>query len=375
MNLNMKVHPAIAILVVALGIAATGVKIWADGEAKELGGPAQLLRDPSGQVYLQIQNQLLQHDADGNFVQRHDLSVLGVDIVIGAIGFFPNGDILLRRGEDQRSFADNISAYQRKENTHSIITDAPSIGLARCNLITQACSSFATPPIDLQSTFGVVIDQQTDAVFISDTSRHILRKYSASGVELATPAPGFRFPNQLVLDDARLLVADTNNHRISVVDSSDLSFGKILRSIDVVPEEADRRGDRWPSHFAKVGDEWWVNNMKSNMRNGGIYVFDLDWKYMRRIPLPGEADPVSIMRYGAGALISDWDNDRVYYIDESGAALPDLESTGLLAVLEESAAKRRHYQAISWIGILLLAIALTVLIVRALVAPDHRIPS
>jgi hypothetical protein len=53
MNLNMKIHPAIATLVVALFIVATGVRFWASGEAKALGGPAQLLRDSSGQLYVQ----------------------------------------------------------------------------------------------------------------------------------------------------------------------------------------------------------------------------------------------------------------------------------------------------------------------------------
>ena len=375
MNLNMKIHPAIATLVVALFIVATGVRFWASGEAKELGGPAQLLRDSSGQLYVQIQNQLLEHDPDGTFVHRHDLSVLGVDVVIGAIGFFSNGDVLLRRGADQRSLIDNITAYQRRENTNSIDTSAQNIGLARCNLNVQECSAFATPSIDLQSTFGVSIEQRTDNVFISDTSRHLLRKYSAYGVELVSPAAGFKYPNQLMLHNSELMVADTNQHRISVLDSSDLSFGKILRSIDVVPEDADQRGDRWPSHFAQVGDEWWVNNMKSNMHNGGVYAFDLDWEYKRRILLPEDADPVAIIPYGSGALISDWDNNRVHYIDVSGSALPDFESSGLQAVLEESAAQRLHYQALSWIGILLFAVVMIVLIFRAFVAPDNRISS
>lgn len=375
MNLNMKVHPAIAVLVFALFVVGTGVKVWASGKAKEFGGPAQLLRDPSGQVYVQIQNQLLQHDPGGKFMHRHDLSVLGVDVVIGAIGFFSNGDILLRRGADKRSLADNISAFMRKKNSNSISSDAPNMGLARCNLNTHACSDFTTPAIDLQSTFGVFIDPRTDTVFISDTSRHLLRKYSANGVELAGPARGFRFPNQLLLHGPELLVADTNQHRISVVDPSDSSYGKLLRIIDVVPEEADRNGDRWPSHFARIGDEWWVNNMKSDMRNGGVYAFDPDWNYKRRIQLPDNADPISIFQYGAGALISDWDNDRVHYVDVSGAVLPDLDSMGLQAVLEESSVKRLYYQALSWVGLLLLAIVLIVLIVKAIVAADDRIRS
>ena len=113
MNFSMKIHPAIAVLVLACSIVGIGVKVWADGRVIELGGPAQLLRDPAGNVYLQIQNQLLQHDQAGIFVRRHDLGELGVDVVIGAIGFFPDGDILVRRGADPRTLSDNVAAYQR----------------------------------------------------------------------------------------------------------------------------------------------------------------------------------------------------------------------------------------------------------------------
>jgi hypothetical protein len=369
----MKVHPAVAALVVALSIMAIGIRIWASGEAMALGGPAQLLRDPAGNTYVQIQNQLLQHDQAGKFQRRHDLGELGVDVVIGAIGFFSNGDILLRRGPDQRSLFDNISAFQREENTNTIKSEAIQVGLARCDLVTMECSSFGASPIDLQTTFGLYIDWRTDDVVISDTSRHTLRKYSSNGVEVADPVRGFNFPNQLKSDDEKLLVADTNNHRIAVVDSADVSFGEIIRSVDVVPAEAGRRSERWPSHFTQVGDEWWVNNMKSDMRDGGIYAFDKDWNFKHRIPLPDDADPISILAFGSGALISDWDNDRVHYIDSSAKALPDFESSGLNDVIEESRSSRLHYQALSWVGVILFAVVLIVLVMRAIVRPDDKI--
>jgi hypothetical protein len=372
-DLNMKVHPAIVALVVALSIVAIGIKVWADGESRALGGPSQLLTDPSGNIYVLIQNQLLQHDQSGNFQHRHDLGDLSVDVVIGAIGFFSDGDILLRRGPDQRSLADNISAFQRKENSNTIDTEIAQVGLARCDLNTLECFVFGASPIDLQSTFGLYIDWLNDDVIISDTERHTLRKYSANGVEVAGPTRGFNFPNQLKPDEGALLVADTNNHRIAVVESTDASFGEVLQSIDVVPSEADRRNERWPSHFAKVGDEWWVNNMRNDMRNGGIYAFDEDWSFKRRISLPDDADPISILAFGSGALITDWDNDRVHYIDSSGAALPDFESSGLSDVIEESRSGRLNYQALSWIGVIFFVVVLIVLIMRAIVRPNNGI--
>ncbi|MDH3433847.1 MAG: hypothetical protein OEM60_08315, partial [Gammaproteobacteria bacterium] len=192
MNLDMKIHPAVVGLVISLSVIATGIKFWADGEALEYGGPSQLLNDSRGQVYVQIQNQLLEHGADGEFLRRHDLGQLGVDTTIGAIAFFSNGDILLRRGKDTRSFGNKIAAYQRHENKSNLVPDSSGAGLARCNLETRECREFAVPPVDFKSTIGIFVDWQDDDVFVSDTSRHTLRKYSVDGEALAEPVRGFK---------------------------------------------------------------------------------------------------------------------------------------------------------------------------------------
>ncbi|MDH3350516.1 MAG: hypothetical protein OEM51_03135 [Gammaproteobacteria bacterium] len=369
MNLDMKIHPAVVGLVISLSVIATGIKFWADGEALEYGGPSQLLNDSRGQVYVQIQNQLLEHGADGEFLRRHDLGQLGVDTTIGAIAFFSNGDILLRRGKDTRSFGNKIAAYQRHENKSNLVPDSSGAGLARCNLETRECREFAVPPVDFKSTIGIFVDWQDDDVFVSDTSRHTLRKYSVDGEALAEPVRGFKFPNQLLIAGGQLLVADTNHHKIHFVDPASNSFGRTLRTVDVVPPEAEHGNHRWPSHFARIGDEWWINNMNSGMRNGGIYVFDSDWLYLRRIPLPANADPISILPFAGGALISDWDNDRIYRVTASGAVLDDFESPGLEAVLAESRTARTRYRALSWMGFVLLAAVFIALITKAILSP------
>lgn len=372
MNLDMKIHPAIVGLVISLSVIATGTKFWAGGEALEYGGPSQLLDDARGHVYVQIQNQLLEHSADGKFLRRHDLGELGVERTIGAIAFFSNGDILLRRGKDARSLGNKIAAYQRRENKSDLVPDSTGAGLARCQLETRECREFAAPPIDFKSTIGIFIDWQNDDVFISDTSRHTLRKYSANGEALAEPVRGFKFPNQLLLAGEQLLVTDTNNHKIRFVEPDSNSFGRTIRSVDVVAAEAKHNEHLWPSHLARIGDEWWVNNMNSGMRNGGIYVFDSDWLYLRRIPLPATADPISILPFATGALISDWDNDRIYRVAASGAVLDDFESPGLEAVLAESREARAFYRALSWMGFVLLGAVFVALIAKAILSPTPQ---
>ena len=371
MNLNAKVHPGIVALVLLLTAVAIGIKMWADGKVLDLSGPAQLLAAPSGHVYIQIQDQLLEHDASGMFLRRIDLAEMGVDTVIGGLAFFPGGDILLRRGRDSRGIFDSLRAYGRLENTSDIRSPEPDIGLARCSLADRMCEPFGDPTIDFKATFSAFVDDRNEIVYVSDTSRHRLRVFTFGGEEIATPREGFRFPNELLLHEEALLVADTNHHRIALIEHGKDLAGELV-AIDVVPEEAESRGERWPSHFALVDDRWWVNNMQSDMRDGGVYVFDREFTFEKRLPLPEGADPIAILPFGQGALISDWDNDRVHYVARSGELLGDFQSPGLESVLAETREQRRYYAAVSWLGIALFILIFAGIFVKAALQPREQ---
>ena len=234
--METKIHPLVAALVIVLLILAIGVWTWGTGKSKEIGGPAELLTDPSGHLYVQVQNLLLEHDSSGAFIARHDLNQLGVELVLGAPAFFSNGDLLIRRGTDDRSLRDNLRAFARHKNDRSLRPDAPGNGMFRCKLRTAECTQFGPTAFDFKAAHGVYIDTDDDTVYISDTTRHLLRKYSASGEALGDVVSGFKFPNQLLMNDSQLLIADTNHHRISVVDPATNIFGTAIRFIDVVPK-------------------------------------------------------------------------------------------------------------------------------------------
>ena len=364
--MNFKVHPLIATLVIVLTILALGVWVWGSGEAKKIGGPAELRMGPNGHLYIQIHNQLLEHDADGVFLRQHDLGKIGVEFVMGAIAFFSNGDILIRRGPDPRSLSDNVRAYQRRSNARSLAPLSAESGLFRCDLEATTCERFGSTGIDFKAAHSIFIDWQTDEVYITDTTRHVLRKYSADGEELSEPVTGFKFPNQLLMQDGQLYVADTNHHQVRILDSRPQSFGKLLKVIDVVPPDASRAGQTWPSHFARVGDEWWVNNMTAAMDDGGIYVFDDIWRYSHKIALPRRADPISLIAFNGEILASDWNNDRIHRIAPNGNPLVDFASSGLDQVLAEARTSRRQFEMVSYSGIFLFAFVTAALLVWAL---------
>lgn len=372
--MNSDVHPAVAALVLIMTGVAVSVWVWGSGAAARLGGPAELNAGPDGHSYVQIQNYLVEHDEEGAYLRTHDLEAMDVELFLGGYAFFSNGDILLRRGPDPRSFLDNLRAYGRETNRKSIVPKDPRSGLFRCDLESFACERFGQQWIDFKAAYSVFIDRQTDEVYISDTTRHLLRKYSSAGVELAPPVEGFRFPNQLTVHDGRLFVADTNHHAVRILEPQSSTFGNAVDRKDVVPGAAEIVDQTWPSHFARIGEEWWVNNMQTGMNNGGIYVFDRDWNYLRSIELPPGADPISILAVGDTAWVSDWNNDVVRRFSLAGEPLGHLESAGLRAILAESRQQRLRFTLLSYSGAALVAFMLLSLMVRAFALSMNKKP-
>ena len=364
--MNAKVHPLVAALVILATLACIGVWAWGSGQAKEVGGPAELLVAPSGHLYVQMQNYLLEHDAEGQFVKRHDLSALGVERVLGAISFFPDGEILLRRGKDERTLLDNFRAYLRLQNEKPALAASPESGLYRCSLESMECRPFGSGRIDFNAAFSVFIEPAADAVYVSDTTRHVLRKYSIDGEHHADSESGYKFPNELLVHDGRLYVANTNHHEVRIVSPETGSFGREIATVDVIPAVASRDQQIWPSHIARVGDDWWVNNMRSNMNEGGIYVFDDLWQFKVRVDLPEDADPIALVPFNGEVLVSDWNNDRVHRVLVNGVRVGDFDSPGLKALVAESIERRWQYEAIGYFALIALGLIIVGLLAKGL---------
>jgi hypothetical protein len=175
---------------------------------------------------------------------------------------------------------------------------------------------------------------------------------------------GFKFPNQILIHDEKLFVADTNHHEIRIVNPLTESFGEEFGRENVTPELANAARQNWPSHFIRVDDGWWVNNMRTGMNQGGIYIFDDKWRLIRKLDLPDDADPIALLAFGDTVWISDWYNDKVRRFSKAGEALTDLESVGLQRILATAQYERTKFELISYSGIALILLILGGLAVR-----------
>ena len=372
--MDSKLNPLVTALLLAIAILAIGVWAWGDSAAKALGGPGRLLLGPQGHLYVAIQDRLLEHDAEGSFLKTHDLGTLGVDGLIGDLAFFADGDLLLRLGSDPSTLRDRVRSFVRATDTRALAPAAPGAGLHRCDLERAQCRPFGDPALDFKATFGLAIDPFDGTVYVADTTRHLLRKFSAEGTPLAAPAGGVRFPNQLLLHHGRLLVADTNRHRVLVADAATDRFGTQLDAIDVVPGDAQRAGHTWPTRLARVGGAWWVVNMRRDLGAGGVYVFDDNWRYLRRVELPDGADPVAIVAFRGEALIGDWRLGRIHRIPDRGEPAGVFESVGLVDLYAALDERRAHYRLVSHLGVGLLVALLVAMLLKGLSAPASVSP-
>jgi len=102
------------------------------------------------------------------------------------------------------------------------------------------------------------------------------------------------------------------------------------------------------------------------MNEGGIYIFDDNWRYDRKVTLPPRADPISLISFRDEVLISDWNNDRIHRISSGGEPLKDFASPGLDQVVAESRTARRQLEMYSYGGIALFFLVVVGLFVRGL---------
>ena len=365
--MNQNVNPVTAVTIILIAVLLISMIFWARQAALLVGGPDQVQVEPDGNTTIHIAGKLYKVNPSFELVDEVDLPTLGVDSLVGDFAFFANGDLLIRRGDYQPGFLESIFRYGRLPDTSQPVAKQDNEGLHRCALASRECKPFGSSGVDFDSAFHLSIDRTTDTVYLSDTGRHTLRKYDATGKELAVQHNGYRFPNQIMLHGDKLLVADTNHHAIQVAETATDTYGEIVDTHRVGDDTLG--GDTWTYSFAKVGDQWWVNNMEHTMSHGTIAIYNNQWRFQRTIDLPANADPIDFAVLEQRVLITDLDNIRIYQLDFNGRLLdlPLPEDMALhLTALKEG---RAYYQQLSYamvgLFVLFLIVGFTVAIAQA----------
>ncbi len=336
--MKKSVHPLIAIAVVVFFGSLMGLKIWCDHRYLNLDRLWGIKLSPQHDVVIRLGTRLIFSDARGDHSRSVSLADFGITEPHGDFAFFSNGDLLTVHNGHSTTLVDDLKVFFRLAEPE---VKNGGARLQRCSFENYHCREFGDALPDFPRSFNLYIDPSTQYVYIADTGRHQLWLLSPEGALIAKQG-GFKFPNQLMLINNALWVADTNHHQVKQLHADKAQFGKTLAQHDVFLASPHI----WPFAFAALDDQWWVLIADGGMANALLALYDAQWNFIRTIHLPEDADPVALTVIKDRILVIDNRHFRIYQFDGNGNALDDFNPGGIsqeLEVLQASAQQWKLY--------------------------------
>jgi hypothetical protein len=346
--MNKNVNPVLALAIIIIFGSLFWLKTHFYGKALEVPKVAFLKQAPDNSIQIRLGNKLYNYHANGKLIRIIKLESMGIKGKAGDFDFFSNGDLLINSDEYIRNLKENLASYARKKNTNTAPPKAGK-GLMRCNLESLQCQVFNQTIPELQGPHFIHIDRDNDEVYLADTTRHALRKLSASGKLLAELKTGLKFPNQVFIEHAKkgnkLWVVDTNHHAMKALKAETANFGELIETHKTTLDGAWI----WPSAFSKMNNKWAVFIADHAMENARVANYTTDWKQSAELNLPADADPVASIFADDKLIIADANHYRLYQFDQYGAQLPNFAnnetlSEGIHAALKANKAVDNQYR-------------------------------
>lgn len=236
-------------------------------------------------------------------------------------------------------------------------------GLKHCLLghAEPRCVPFA-PDVSLSGGGRLLWNSHHQQLLVAATRDHELRIHDSAGV-LQSTVTGLRYPNGIWQQGDRLLVADTNNHRIAAISLPAPDAATTLTKIN------EGQGFRWPTAVAVVGQEYWVLVADGDLEPHRLYRYDAQWQSLGRAATALQ-DPTMLVPLGDGALVIDRAQRLLWRLDNKGNALDSVTLPGQ--------AQAEHIRGRwQWLGYVLLALFVLALaggLAFAFWHDRHRLP-
>lgn len=317
-----------------------------------------------------------------------------VDIGKGLYLLDGEGGVIVYKTYLELGIPASISKFQLDDQV-LYVAEAKEGSLYQCDINTWQCSVVDGFYRVARRAFGFSV--QEDKIYIADTARHSFKVFDREGNLLAEdrgePVP-LCYPNQLIVADNRIYIADTNNYRIAeiiitdnyeveaieavklvkqndalwkrILESralpswcapiSDLSLGKDGNAYferafdfgdDAIVESLDAARNKrvWPTSFALDKDNnWWVIAAGDGLRDGDVLIFDRTGQ-VKRANADEDFDPVAIAEFQGGMLVSDVAAIEIALFSPSGNRLGSFGDSAFKAKLKRLHNDRIGYQA------------------------------
>jgi len=271
----------LAALVILGFCTLIGVSLWISGNSRDVFGPTMLVTDKHGQVVTNIGHTLYLLDDLGSIKQRVDLATLGIPNVPLSDGLMlPDGTLLLGAAGGEQIYT--------------------------CQLAQRHCIPFLNTSRSPVSAYKMAWDDQRRRLIVVDGERHRILTYDREGnfiAESKGSSKGLVFPNTpLLAPQDKLIIADTNHHRLVALDAETLSVEHWE-----LPVKNNLGNFRriWPTDFTRTaGGNYWVILDDDLLENGDVILFDAQLGPLRRLDLPADWDPVKLRLHGDGVLLA-----------------------------------------------------------------------
>lgn len=293
-----------------------------------------------------------------------------VDVGVGLYIFNNNQDVISYKDYSELSIPNSVAKLQIK-GQYLYLAVSENGSLYRCHMGTWHCGVLDGFDHVARRTFGFWVGDEK--IHITDTARHKYSEYDLAGNILTETRGGavpLCYPNQLMVFNNRVYIADTNNHRITelvidgagkannldtvilaqdidaywakliqlrsmpswclpigdelVGDTTDVYFERALdyNSSKLVVEPASaRRGRIWPTAFARHNNgDWWVITGGDNLANGDVLIAN-NTGDIQRANEDGPFDPLAIVSFNGDMLVSDNSAMEVVIFSEQGNRL------------------------------------------------------
>jgi hypothetical protein len=293
--LKLSKNPLVNIIVLlsAIGMILSIGMLWhASEKAVSFQEPRVFAYSEKQGVIFNIHDTLYRVTDDGGFIEKSDLESIGLDRVVA--------DIQLSGGK----------LFVLEGRTHRI--KSCPIPFDACQVIAEVRGLQGIEPMDLALT------PDGKHLYVAISKKHRIDKFRADGTFVQTLAldQALRFPNDIIaLEAGHLVVADTNNHRIVVLQDDGTGQASVTAEIPMEGEAA-QNGYTWPTVLALGSDKrLWVLNQDGFFEYGDVVVYpplDLERSSQTQMlakaklyPMADRAEPSTLGSMGSGVMVVD----------------------------------------------------------------------
>ncbi len=377
-------HPLLYVALLSL-VLLVGITLWAGWQDDSSYFPTTLAKSDNGTVVVASRHYLYVLGDEGQLKQKVSLLELGLVDGLSDIEYI---------GNDEWLFGDFAEGLIKK-----------------CNIQKKLCDAL---PDSKQGMFTRVFkftaDMPNGRIYVSDTAQHRLLALSITGellTEIASEKDGVCFPNDPVLINNKIFVANTNHHEVMVWDVLSENYLLSERWLTVkqgrsdvdcpLPEQSEhlaffarerlkRHGERavayefsrsgrvWPIVLAQVDNHLWVINGGDDLAFGDILQFDERSNLnVRRIMFDETLDPVMMLQRKTDVLITDSEQGFVHRVAKDGKYLGIFGDKNFQDEILQMKKNREKMAALNSYGLYGLFVFITMLIMLLFIFRARRI--